>query len=134
MAVSSDIGDKENVHPRDKRTVAERLSRWALHDLYGKKVLVSGPMPTRGYYKKNEIVIQFKYADGLKTADQKKIRGFSLNGIDPTEAVIHKNEIRLKINTPPEFIYYAYRPFSDANLVNAEGLPATPFVLNVSSK
>lgn len=134
LVVSSDIGDKDNVHPRDKRTVAERLSRWALHDLYGKNVLVSGPMPIRGYYRKNQLVLQFKYADGLRTADQKKIRGFSLNGIDPIEAVIHKNEIRLTTNTPPELIYYAYKPYADANLVNNEGLPTIPFIINVTSK
>jgi sialate O-acetylesterase len=46
MVVSSDIGDKNNVHPRDKRTVAERLSRWALQDQYRKDVIVSGPIPT----------------------------------------------------------------------------------------
>lgn len=134
MVVSSDIGDKDNVHPRDKRTVAERLSRWALHDLYGKNVLVSGPMPIGGYYRKNELVIQFKHADGLRAADQKQLSGFSLNGIDPIEAVIHKKSIRLKTNSSPELVYYAYKPYADGNLVNNEGLPATSFILNVSSK
>jgi sialate O-acetylesterase len=76
----------------------------------------------------------FKYADGLKTSDNKKVRGFSLNGIDPIEAVIHKKEIRLKTNTSSELIYYAYKPYTDANLVNNEGLPATTFVIKVSSK
>lgn len=134
IVVSSDIGDKDNVHPMDKRTVAERLSRWALHDLYGKNILVSGPMPIRGYHRKNQLVIQFKYADGLRTADKKKVRGFSLNGIDPIQADIHKNEIRLKTNKPPELVYYAYKPYADANLVNNEGLPTIPFVIKISSK
>lgn len=134
MVVSSDIGDKDNVHPGDKRTVAERLSRWALQDQYRKDVIVSGPIPTSASYKKNELVVHFKYADGLKTSDNKKIRGFSLNGIDSIEAVIHKKEIRVKTTTPPEFLYYSHKPFADANLVNNEGLPATPFVIKVSSK
>lgn len=134
IAVTSDIGNKDNVHPTDKHTVAERLSRWALHDVYRKNIVVSGPLPKKAYYKNNELIVRFKFSNGLKTADQGGIRGFSLNGIDPIEARIYKNEIRLKTNKPSEFVYYAYKPFSDANLVNTEGLPATPFILNVSSK
>jgi len=134
MVVSADIGDRNNVHPRDKRTVAERLSRWALHDIYRKNTIVSGPMPKKAYFKNNELVIPFKYAEGLRTADQKQVRGFSLDGRDSTEAYIHNNEIRCKTTILPKFVYYAYTPFSEANLVNIEGLPATPFMLKVTSK
>ena len=50
MAVSSDIGARNDVHPRNKKDVGERLARWALNKTYGKNVIPSGPLPVKAKY------------------------------------------------------------------------------------
>ncbi|UJH92637.1 sialate O-acetylesterase [Antarcticibacterium sp. 1MA-6-2] len=62
MAVSSDIGNKNDVHPRNKKVVGERLARWALKTEYGRDVLPSGPLVKKVIYKGGNIVVEFKYA------------------------------------------------------------------------
>jgi sialate O-acetylesterase len=93
MVVSSDLGDKDNVHPRDKRTVADRLALWSLNDVYKKKTIVSGPIPRKANFQKNKVVVEFNFSEELHTADKKSIRGFSLNGIDQVDASIKNNKI-----------------------------------------
>jgi len=134
LVVSSDVGDKDNVHPRDKRTVAERLSLWALNDVYKKNTVVSGPIPTKAYFQKNKVVVKFDYSDELHAADGKSIRGFSLNGVDQVDASIKKNKIYIDVKSRPHLVYYSYKSYSDANLVNRQGLPAANFILNVIKK
>jgi len=81
MAVSSDVGARRDVHPTDKRTVGQRLARWALHDVYGKTILPSGPLPHRATYRDGRVTVSFRYAgNGLSTADHQLPRGFTTDG------------------------------------------------------
>lgn len=50
MAVSSDIGSRHDVHPRNKRDVGERLARWALNKTYKRNIIPSGPLPRKATY------------------------------------------------------------------------------------
>lgn len=127
MAVSSDIGLRENVHPRNKKDVGERLALWALHDVYRKNVVVSGPLPARIKTKEGKIIISFQYGNGLHTSDGKALRGFSLDGKNETPAEISGNKVVIRTSVKPENIYYGWKAFSDANLVNSAGLPASTF-------
>jgi sialate O-acetylesterase len=132
MAVSSDIGFKNDVHPTDKKTVGERLARWALQQVYGKKNIVpSGPLPVKAKYEDGKVVVQFRYAKGLKAAEGERLRGLSLDGKTETAATIHNGKVVIWAAQQPDFIYYGWKPFTDANLVNAEGLPASTFKLIV---
>jgi sialate O-acetylesterase len=132
MAVCSDIGFKNNVHPTNKKAVGERLARWALNKTYGRNIVPSGPLPLKAKYNNGNIVISFKYiATGLQAADGKSLRGFSTDGKIEIGAIIQKNKIIIKVKEKPAFIYYAWRPFTDANLVNSELLPASTFKLGV---
>jgi sialate O-acetylesterase len=131
MAVCSDIGFKNNVHPTNKKDVGERLARWALHDAYHENIIPSGPLPLKAIYKNHTIIINFKYDNGLKTSDGKTVRGFSVNGETDAVATIHNNSVVIDGKEKPEFVYYAWKPFTDANLVNAENLPASTFKIHV---
>ncbi len=131
MAVCSDLGFKTDVHPTNKKDVGERLANWALYDAYHKKIVPSGPLPLKAGYKNNTLVINFQYADGLKTSDGKAVRGFSINGQTTVPATIRNNSIVIETTTKPAFIYYAWQPYTDANLVNAAGLPASTFKIEV---
>ena len=132
MAVCSDIGFKNDVHPTNKKTVGERLARWALNKTYKRNIVPSGPLPLNAKYVKGNIVISFQYtANGLQTADGKTIRGFSTDGNIETGAVIQNKTIVIAAKEKPEFVYYAWKPFTDANLVNSELLPASTFKIKV---
>lgn len=139
MAVSSDVGDSTNVHPRRKRQVGERLARLALNFTYKQKNVVPyGPMPLKAQRLKKEILVSFSYADkGLKTADGKPLRGFVLRnekGLESdAKAFIQKDKvvILLPANEKPVSVLYGWKPHTDANLVNKEQLPASTFKLNI---
>lgn len=132
MAVCSDIGFRDDVHPTDKKTVGERLARWALHFTCKKNIVPSGPLPLNAKYINGNIVIRFRYAErGLHTTDGNAVSGFSTNGKTETEAIIQTKKIIIAVKEKPSFIYYGWQPFSTGNLVNAEGLPASTFKLEV---
>lgn len=132
MAVCSDIGFKNNVHPTNKKAVGERLARWALNKTYGENIIPSGPLPLNAKYENGKISITFQCTgNSLKTSDEKAPRGFSLDGVNETNAIIVDKEIIIETNKKPEFVYYGWKPFTDANLVNAELLPASTFKLKV---
>jgi len=127
MAVCSDIGVRDNVHPVDKRTVGERLARWALRDVYGEKgLVVSGPLPLRATYDRDTVTVFFQYGRGLRTADGGPLRGFSGGN-----AFIRGDRVVLPVKGKPAAVYYGWEPFTDANLVNGDGLPASTFKFNI---
>jgi sialate O-acetylesterase len=133
MAVSSDLGSKNDVHPRNKKSVGERLARWTLHQDYNHKNIVpSGPLPIKASLKKGRLVISFHYAYGLQTSDGKALRGFSVDGVNEVKAIIQNKKIIINCEAKQPFVYYGWKPFTDANLINREGLPASTFKLKIN--
>jgi sialate O-acetylesterase len=59
MAVCSDIGAKNNVHPTNKKAVGERLAKWARFQTYKEKIVPSGPLPLTATYKKEMLLFHF---------------------------------------------------------------------------
>ena len=134
MAVSSDKGDSLDVHPTHKKEIGERLARWALNKTYGRaEVVPSGPLVKKVVYEKNAAYVSFIYGDGLKTSDGKEPRTFEVAGEDqvfyPAKAVVEDGRLKVwsdKVKEPKK-VRYGWQPFTRANLVNAEGLPASTF-------
>ncbi len=132
MAVSSDVGSRNDVHPTDKRTVGQRLAAWALFDFYGQRNIVpSGPLAAKATYREGKVIITFTWAEGLKTVGNTELKGFSLDGIQLSPATIHGNTVEIASPERTAFVYYGWQPFTDANLVNAAGLPASTFRLRI---
>ena len=132
MAVTSDIGFRNDVHPTNKKVVGERLALLALSKTYFQNIAHSGPEPVAAYFKNNKITISFKHTGGLlKTSDSTILRGFSLDGRNPIPATITKNNIIINTNIKPEFIYYGWQPYSIGNLINQSLLPASTFKISV---
>lgn len=131
MAVCSDIGLKNDVHPTNKKAVGERLARWALHQTYKRSIVSSGPLPLKAVYKNGQVIISFKYADGLQTKNNETLQGFSIDGIETIEAFIHNKQVLVKSQPKPAYIYYGWQPLSNGNLQNAQQLPASTFKLKV---
>jgi len=133
MAVCSDLGDAKDVHPRRKKAVGERLAAWRLHDAYDKKIIPSGPLFKKINIKKNKAILSFDFAQGLRIADGKSVRGFEIadqSGIFK-EAKARIKGMRVEVYHPnvrkPVYVRYGWKAFSDANLINKAGLPASTF-------
>jgi sialate O-acetylesterase len=139
LAVTIDIGDANDIHPRNKQEVGRRLSLTARHLVYGEKDLVySGPAfskmriePTKG----DRIRLYFKHVHGglmIKPGD-KKLTGFAIAGSDHkfvwADAVIDGDTILAwspEVAEPKHVRYgWAWNPL--VNLYNKEGLPALAF-------
>lgn len=134
MAVTSDVGDSTDVHPRRKQEVGERLARWALHDTYGKTTVVpSGPLYKNTSFRKGIAYVEFDYGQGMKSSDGQPLRRFEIAGDDglffPAVAVVENNVV--KVFSPsvknPCRVRYGWQPYTTANLVNEAGLPASTF-------
>ena len=133
MAVSSDRGDSLNVHPRYKREIGERLARWALNQTYGHRITPSGPLFSSVEFKEGAAYLSFEYADGLHTSDGEPLRTFEIAEHDglfvPAQAKIVDGKVKIwneKISHP-QLVRYGWQPFTRANLVNGDELPASTF-------
>ena len=133
MAVSSDCGDSLDVHPRCKQPIGERLARWALAKTYGQDITPSGPVFSSATRQADALIVSFLYADGLQTSDGKAPSCFEIAEEDglflPATATIEGSKVRLTSPTlkHPRYVRYAWQPFTRANLVNGDQLPASTF-------
>lgn len=132
MAVSSDHGARHDVHPTNKKVVGERLARLALKEVYKKKVNAYGPEAVSAEYKKGRVIVRFKQAGRLSTSDNAALNGFSLDGRNPAEARIENNTVVLPSPTRPTAVYYGWQPYSEGNLVDEEGMPASTLKIVVN--
>lgn len=133
MAVSSDCGDSLDVHPLRKQPVGQRLARWALNKTYGKSITPSGPIYKGVVRSADALIVSFDYADNLCTSDGKQPSTFEIAEEEgmyyPATAVIEGNTVRL--TSPevknPRYVRYGWQPFTRANLINGDALPASTF-------
>jgi sialate O-acetylesterase len=141
MAVSSDLGDPVNVHPREKKPVGERLARLALHFTYkNQSIIPYGPMPLKAIKKQDKVIVTFNYTGGnLTTPDHVPLRGFKLVNNRgekvSTKASINKDQVVILIPKNQDIVevLYAWDGNTDANLFNTEKLPASTFRLRLSN-
>ena len=144
FAVTTDIGDARDIHPRNKHDVGDRLARWALVDVYGRDGIVkSGPLVSGASLDRGGVVVEFAhFGSPLAIADGKGVLGgFEVargdGDFQPATAMISSDRtVRVRIPAGkgmPNRIRYAWKPDpADANLVNEAGLPAAAFELPVS--
>lgn len=135
MIVTTDLVDNlRDIHPRDKKTVGERLADLALNKTYGRIDLpVSGPMLSTLTIAGNRAVVAFDYANGLRSRDGQPLSWFTIAGADgafhPAAAVI--DGTRITVSSPdvshPTVVRFAWSEAAQPNLVNAANLPAAPF-------
>lgn len=138
MAVSSDHGNRDDVHPRAKKPVGERLARLALGNDYGKQVECLAPAAT-GAFLNSDGSVTVKFDSPLSTSDGKPLRGFTVCLTDGTEMKAEASasgENQVILNIPPGcgpiMVRYAWEPFTDANLTGKSGLPVSTFETEVT--
>lgn len=135
MAVIIDLGDVNDIHPRNKKDVGERLAALALKNIYHRQVMASGPVYKTSMREGNSIRIGFSSVEaGLAVRQGPALAGFEIAGEDkkfyPAEATISGNEVIVHSDqvTMPVSVRYAWADdVSAANLCNKEGWPAAPF-------
>ena len=136
-AVIIDVGEGRDIHPRNKRTVGERLARWALAKDYGfDKMAHQSPIYQKMEKKGNKILLTFDHvgAAGLYSFDTREPEGFSIAGADKKFVwakgkIIGKNQVEVwsdKVKEPIA-VRYAWTDNPQANMSSYENLPMTPF-------
>jgi sialate O-acetylesterase len=133
MAVAVDIGNPQDVHPKNKQEVGNRLARLALNRVYGEEIVDSGPLYRQITRAGSRIRLAFDHAAGGLEAKGGALAGFEVAGEDRS---FHRAEARIEDGTvvvwsdevgEPVAARYGWADNPHCNLYNAAGLPASPF-------
>lgn len=136
QAVIIDVGDADDIHPRDKRTVGHRLALAARHLAYGQKLVYSGPVYRGMTVQDHRAVLSFELQGSTLAVHGggDEVHGFEIAGADrvfhPAQARIVGDTVMVHSSQVPQpaAVRYAWRDNpTDADLSNREGLPASPF-------
>jgi len=140
LAVTIDVGEGPDIHPKDKQTVGLRLALWALGTTYGRDTVYSGPIYKSMDVEGNKIRLHFDHVGGGLTMqanenapDPSKLVGFQIAGEDEqwvwANASIDGDTVVVTSDAVPApvAVRYAWAANPICNLYNAEGLPASPF-------
>ena len=135
MAITTDISNLDDIHPKNKQEVGRRLALWALAKTYDHDQLVySGPLFKSMTIETNQIRIAFDHASsGLASRNGKPLNWFTICGqdkkfveaearIDGTTVVVHAETV-----SSPLAVRFGWDQLAEPNLINLEGLPAPPF-------
>ena len=136
MAVTLDVGEWNDIHPRNKKDVGIRLALFAQKIAYGdNSVVASGPLYKSAERAGNRIKLFFDYTgSGLMAKDGDRLEYFEIAGedkkfiranaaIEGDCVVVWSDEVM-----EPVYVRYAWDDNPEgANLYNLEGLPASPF-------
>ncbi|NNM27915.1 MAG: sialate O-acetylesterase, partial [Akkermansiaceae bacterium] len=146
MAVTIDVGQDNDIHPRNKQDVGKRLARWALAKDYGKNLVVSGPLYKSMEKDGNKIRIHFEHVgsglmtgrkEGLAPVEETTGQDLERFAIQDAAGTWHWANARIDGETvlvwhddvkDPQNVRFGYESNPvGINLYNKEGLPASPF-------
>jgi sialate O-acetylesterase len=134
MAVTTDIGDVNDIHPTNKQDVGKRLALWALAQTYGKNGIVySGPLYRAMRLEGNRIRLMFDYVGSGLMVRGGPLSCFTIAGRDRRFVVatarIDGDTILVSSEAVPRpvAVRFAWSNAPEPNLFNREGLPASPF-------
>jgi len=136
MAVTIDVGDPYNIHPRRKKPVGQRLALQALKVAYGRDLVASGPIFKSLRRDGRELVVRFDHvAGGLAFKGDDPGAGFAIAGADQryvwADARIAGQGDRVIVSAEqvpePVYVRYAWAGYPRFSLYNDTGLPAAPF-------
>jgi sialate O-acetylesterase len=139
LAVTSDIGEGDNIHPKNKQDVGKRLALVALAKTYGEKVAYSGPLYLGMTVTGDKAQLRFSQVDGGLVAKGGPLKYFAVAGADNkfvwADAQISGDTVIVSSSqvAHPVSVRYAWADNPEgANLYNAAGLPASPFRTNLN--
>jgi sialate O-acetylesterase len=133
MAITIDVGEADDIHPRNKQAVGKRLSLWALGSVYGRDNETCGPIYRSSTRDGKRVVIEFDHATSGLVAKGGEPVGFAIAGsdrqfqwarakIDGSRVIVWSEEV-----PDPVSVRYAWASNPKCNVYNKAGLPASPF-------
>lgn len=133
MAVITDYGDQEDIHPQHKEPVGGRLALAARALAYEEKIVFGGPVYRSVTFRGNRAVLDFDSVGGGLLARDGELSGFTIAGEDRkfhnasagivgSRVVVHSPNV-----ARPVAVRYGWANYPVVNLFNLEGLPASPF-------
>jgi sialate O-acetylesterase len=133
LAVTIDTGDADDIHPKDKQVVGERLALCALANEYGEKISWAGPTFASMKQLPGALKLRFNHTEGGLVVKGDKPGEFSVAGKDRqwhwAEAKMEGDSV--VVSSPavpdPQAARYAWQANPGATLFNGLGLPAVPF-------
>jgi len=137
MVVTTDCGDANDIHPTNKQAVGYRLALAARALAYHENIEYSGPLFQSYKVENGKVLLSFTHAQNGFMIMADTLRGFTIAGSDnkfvTAKAVINGEFVVVyhdSINTPKS-IRYGWANVPDVNLYNKEGLPASPFRIEI---
>ncbi|HBL76762.1 MAG: 9-O-acetylesterase [Bacteroidetes bacterium GWF2_42_66] len=134
MVCLLDAGEKDNIHPGNKKVVGERLAYLSLSGTYGMKgIQFSGPVLKEMVIEGRLVNLTFDHAENGLTSFGKELENFEVAGKNkqfyPAKAFITKEGVTLfsELVAEPVAVRYAFKNFVTGDLYNTEGLPASSF-------
>jgi sialate O-acetylesterase len=133
MAVTADIGDPNDIHPKNKQEVGRRLALAAEAIVYGKDVVYSGPVYDSMKVEGNKIRLSFRHVDGGLKGKPHPLTSFEIAGADrkfvAAQAKIEGKTVVVRSAkvAQPVAVRYAWADNPECSLYNKSGLPAVPF-------
>ena len=137
MIVSEGCGDHEDIHPKVKKPIGDRLANAACVEQYHQSGPAYGPMDKSVERKGNKLIVTFDHCGSGLVAKGGTLKSFEIAGHDgtfvPAHARIEGRTIEVWADAIPEpaFVRYAWAPSPVMDLFNKEELPASPFVATV---
>jgi sialate O-acetylesterase len=137
MAVTTDVGNANDIHPTRKQPVGHRLALAARALVYGEKIEYSGPLYESMITKGDQVALTFSHVGGGLVAKDGDLKGFTVAGADgkfvPAKAEIKGAYVFVSADgvSKPMAVRYGWENVPDVNLFNKEGLPASPFRTDV---
>lgn len=132
-----DLGDANDIHPKDKFVFGERAANLVLNTLYSKNTPGESPYPIKIALSGNSLVITFKnIADGLmidgNTVRELYVKGADGIAVSVTGTVIAPDTLQVDVSgiTKPSTVNYCMADVPDGNLFDISGLPVAPFDLS----
>lgn len=140
MALTIDLGDSADIHPKRKIEVGERLALQALHGSYARSDIdPDGPVLAEARLQGDQLELSYAHAEGgLFTTDSQAPVGFEICGADRkwqrAQAEIRGQTIMVKAESIKDVfgLRYAYEDCPRVNLVDKDGLPARPFSMTLA--
>lgn len=132
MVVSGDVGNPDDIHPRDKQTIGKRLALQALRQTYEKELIASGPLLEKSVRDGAKMQLYFQETEGplvLKSSRYFEIAGADQKFVPASPQLV--GAYCLELSSPavaaPVAVRYAFSNAAEASLFNEAGLPASPF-------
>jgi sialate O-acetylesterase len=137
MAVAIDVGEANNIHPKNKQDIGKRLALWALAKTYKKDVEYSGPLYKYMEVKGDKAILHFDNVGGGLISKGGDLKGFAIAGADKkfvwAEAKIEGDTVIVSSDkvAEPVAVRYGWADNPVCNLYNKANLPASPFRTDV---